>query len=315
MNAHAAMASDRKPDASNDENRDDSTNELNSETAAEAGTLESVHRDSTSAKSRSNDKPGSSSSPADVAGTRRMKARQQIEDDLDDEFDEDDEEDEEDEEEIRRRERERRARAKRKAARRRVPKKKRNIPTTEEQLNVPKRQTIGMLGSVSVLTIIMWFAGRLACNAHPDHIRDPRYVSVDQLARDPKNAGLEFALRLASKDILLAGEIATGTMADKIRELIRSCEGNMDGCAKEQAALKNKITGTASLLEMNPKRALVEVTTYTSNENPHTSLLQLVPVGQIWKVEQSRDVQKQPDTNATAAVSNPLDAAAPPISE
>ena len=125
--------------------------------------------------------------------------------------------DEDDEEEEERRRRERRARAKRQAARRRVPKKKKNIPTTEEQLNVPKLQTIGMLSSISVLVIIMWFAARLACNAHPDHIRDPRYVSVAQLARDPKNAGLEFQLRFVSKDVILAGEIATGAMGDKIR--------------------------------------------------------------------------------------------------
>jgi hypothetical protein len=283
------MASDRKPDAPENETRDDSSvTELNSKTTTGSSAAPP-------AKGKPDSGQASGSAPADVAATRQAKRRREVEveDEFDDEFDE--EEDEEDEEEIRRRERERRARAKRQATRRRGPKKKRNIPTTEEQLNVPKRQTIGMLGSVSLLMIIMWFAARLACNAHPDHIRDPRYVSVDQLARDPKNAGLEFALRFASKDILLAGEIATGAMGDKIRELIQSCEKNVDGCAHEREALKNKITGTASLLEMSPKRALVEATTYTSNENPHTTLLELVPVGQGWKVAQAREVEKKPE--------------------
>ena len=161
-----------------------------------------------------------------------------------------------------------------------------------------------MLGSVSVLVIIMWFAARLACNAHPDHIRDPRYVSVAQLARDPKNAGLEFQLRLTSKDVLLAGEIATGTMGDKIRELIQACERNPDACERDRAALKNKITGTASLLEMNSKHAIVEVTTYTSNEDPHSVVLDLVPDGQVWKVTQSRESEKK--VPVAAAVTQPV---------
>jgi len=281
----AAMASDRKPDDSRDEDRDDSNAvELKSE--------------SESAQDKPSASASSSPSPA-ASPTRRTKPRQVIiEEELDEDEDEDDEADEDEEEEERRR-RARRARAKRQAARRRFPKKKKNIPTTEEQLNVPKLQTIGMLSSISVLVIIMWFAARLACNAHPDHIRDPRYVSVAQLARDPKNAGLEFQLRFASKDVILAGEIATGAMGDKIRELIQACERNPDVCERDRAALKNKITGTASLLEMNSKHAIVEVTTYTSNEDPHSVVLELVPDGQVWKVTQSRESEKKVPVAAT----------------
>ncbi len=245
----AAMASDRNPDSSKDEVRDDFMQQ----------------------------EPGRASS----GESTRTQGRRILEDEYDD-----DDEDNEDEEELRRRER--RARAARRAARSRKPRIKLNIPTTEEQLNVPKFQTIGLLGSVSLLMVIMWFAARLACNAHPDHIRDPRYVSVDQLARDPKNAALEFQLRFVSKDVLLAGELVTGKMADSLRELIRACEGNTDGCGKERDALKNKVTGTANLLEMSPASAVVEVTTYISNVEPSTSVLDLVPVGQVWKVSQSR---------------------------
>lgn|GEM_PF-2296086 len=298
VNAHAAMASDRRPDASsNDENRDESdSTELNTKhvpAASGAAATETVER-ATNEDGEPGVRRAPSTSRSDTGDTRRSKNRRIIEDEFDEELEDDEDEDEE---EIRRRERERRARAKRQAARRKGTKRKRNIPTTEEQLNVPKRQTIGMLGSVSILMIIIWFSARLACNAHPDHIRDPRYVSVDQLSRDPKNAGLEFALRLASKDVLLAGEIATGAVADKVRELIQSCETNMDACAREREALKNKVTGTARLLEMNPKRALVEVTTYTSNENPQTKQLELVPVGKVWKVAQSRDVETKPEVS------------------
>jgi hypothetical protein len=151
-----------------------------------------------------------------------------------------------------------------------------------------------MLGSVSLLMLIMWFAARLACNAHPDQIRDPRYVSVDQLARDPKNAALEFQLRFAAKDLLLAGELVSGKMADMIRERLRSCEGNMEPCEKERRDLKDKITGSASLLELSPARAVVEVTTFISNENPQTVTLDLIPAGQVWKVTQTREGSIRP---------------------
>jgi len=281
----AAMASDRKPDDPRDAVRDDSNAiELKSK--------------SESAQDKASASASSSPSPA-ASPTRRTTPRQAIEEEFEVDEDEDEDADEDEEEEERRR-RARRARAKRQAARRRVPKKK-NIPTTEEQLNVPKRQTIGMLGSISMLVIIMWFAARLACNAHPDHIRDPRYVSVAQLARDPKNAGLEFQLRFVSKDVILAGEIATGTVGDKIRELIQACERNLDACERDREALKNKITGTASLLEMNSKHAIVEVTTYTSNEDPHSVVLELVPDGQVWKVTQSRESEKKVPVAATLA--------------
>lgn len=164
-----------------------------------------------------------------------------------------------------------------------------NIPKTEEELNIPKIQTIGMLGVVSIAMIIMWFAAKLACNAHPDHLREPRYVSVNQLARDPKNAALEFQLRITSKDYLLAGEIASGKVAEKIHELLSFCEANVDTCEKQRLELKDKVTGTAALIDATSGHALVEVTTYVNGENPKTVTLDVAPFGQVWKVIQSKD--------------------------
>ena len=230
--------------------------------------------------------PDSAEAGPDASPPRRAESRRRRAYD-EDEYDDEDDEDDEDEREERRRAAARRARAKRRGAR--TPKRKLNIPKTEAELNVPKIQTIGMLGSVSVLMIIMWFAAKLACNAHPDHLREPRYVSVDQLARDPKNAALEFQLRLTSKDYLLAGEIASGKVADKIHELLSFCEQNADTCEKERLALKDKVTGTAALIDTTPGRAVVEVTTYISGASPKTVTLDVAPLGQVWKVTQSRD--------------------------
>ena len=299
----AAMASDRNPDASKGEKRDESlAQELNSAPSDTAASHGSDHR--SAEESGADDEP----SERPVRNKTRTRSRRIADDDYDDD-DYDDEDEDEDEEEERRR-RERRARAARRAARARRAKAKLNIPTTEEQLNVPKFQTIGLLGSVSLLMIIIWFAARLACNAHPDHLRDPRYVSVHQLAVDPKNAALEFQLRFVSKDVLLAGELVTGKMTDTLRELIRACEGNMEPCEKDRDALKNQVTGSAKLLELAPKRAVVEVTTYIRNENPSTSVLELEPVGQIWKVSQSRPSSKtQPSAEP---MTPPIEPAEPP---
>ncbi len=224
---------------------------------------------------------------------RSLSARSRDEYDEDD-YDEEDEEDLDDEEErpVRRQQPRRRPRPK-------VSRKRLDVPKTEEELNIPKFQTIGMLGSVSLLMIIMWFAAKIACNSHPDNIRDPRYVSVNQMAVDPKNAALEFQLRLVGKDYLLAGELVSGKMADKIHELLISCESNADSCEKDKLALKDKVTGTSTLWELTPSHASVEVTTLINNENPQTVTLDLVPSGKIWKVTQSRDGSaRQPDAGS-----------------
>ena len=261
--------------------------------------------ESASSEARAETKSKAAGDERRTGGSRRHleSSRQRSYDEDDDDEDEDEDEDEEDEEEREvRRAAARRAKARRQAARSRGPRRKLNIPKTEEELNVPKLQTIGMLGSVSALMIIMWFAAKLACNAHPDHLREPRYVSVSQLARDPKNAALEFQTRFTAKDYLLAGEIASGPMADKIHELLTFCEANTDVCERDQIALKDKVTGTAALMDSTPAKATVEITTYVNGASPKTVTLDLVPVGQVWKVTQSRDGSLQPvDADAAAA--------------
>ncbi len=264
---------------------------------------DSGSKDSKDVSANSGESAAESTRADDQSSKRRRsmeaRSRRSHDDDYEDDYDDEDEDEDEDYEEERRPVR--RRRTKRRSARPRVPKRKRNVPTSEEALNVPKIQTIGMLGSISLLMIIIWFAAKLACNAHPDQIRDPRYVSVDQLARDPKNAALEFQLRYVSKDYLLAGEIAAGKMADKIHELLTFCEGNVDSCEKDRLALKDKVTGTAALISVSPGHATAEVTTYVNNENPQTVTLEMAPSGQVWKVAQSREGSTRPPDAGTLA--------------
>ena len=88
-------------------------------------------------------------------------------------------------------------------------------------------------------------------------------------------------------------------MSDKIHDLLKFCENNVDTCEKDKLALKDKVTGTSTLMEVTPSHASAEVTTLINNENPQTVTLSLVPSGKIWKVAESRDGgARRPDTAA-----------------
>ena len=100
-------------------------------------------------------------------------------------------------------------------------------------------------------------------------------------------------------------------MADKIHELLTFCEGNMDACEKNRLALKDRVTGTATLWDTSPSRATVEVTTLINSENPQTVTLDLIPSGLVWKVTQSREGGAQrPDAGSALPAITP---APPPI--
>jgi hypothetical protein len=299
------MAYDRDSDSGSKDSKDVSANGSHATSGETTDGLSSTKdgeaRPGSSDESRRG--PGESAAESTRADGQSSKRRRSMEArsrrSYDDDYDDEDEDEDEDYEEERRPVR--RRRPKHRSARQRVPKRKRNVPTSEEALNIPKIQTIGMLGSISLLMIIIWFAAKLACNAHPDQIRDPRYVSVDQLARDPKNAALEFQLRYVGKDYLSAGEIAAGKMAEKIHELLTFCEGNVDSCEKDRLALKDKVTGTAALISVSPGHSTVEVVTYVNNENPQTVTLEMAPSGQVWKVAQSREGStRTPDAGTVA---------------
>ena len=69
-------------------------------------------------------------------------------------------------------------------------------PLSEDEIDSPNRQTIGMLGVIGIMTLCMWIFARGGCNYHPPkETRDPRKIDLVDLARDPKDAALEFELR------------------------------------------------------------------------------------------------------------------------
>src|SRR5205814_222910 len=52
-------------------------------------------------------------------------------------------------------------------------------PLTEDQIDSPTKQTIGLLGVVAIMTFCMWVFARGGCNYHPPkESRDPRTVEL-----------------------------------------------------------------------------------------------------------------------------------------
>jgi len=165
------------------------------------------------------------------------------------------------------------------------------IPETEEALNIPKNQTIGMLGAMSTLTIIAWFASRLACNAHPDQVREPKHFSTKDLAADPKNAAFEFHHSFETGDYTTALDLASGEIKSLVTGKLEECEKTPDVCDSNQKALEGSVNSVGKLLEQTDARATVElVSVYRKVLQPKTFQFVVEKQGEFWRVTSRKEV-------------------------
>jgi hypothetical protein len=180
---------------------------------------------------------------------------------------------------------------------------------SEKVIDAPRPQTLGMLGAVCAATLIMWSAGRLACNYHPpNESRKPREVPTAELASDPKNAAIEVQQRWSKLDFARALELATGTAAEAIRAEQKKCQADPRSCDARRKQLETKIITTAALLQRESSSALVRVSTRGS-DGPGTYLMELEPDGSLWKAKSRRPDTGQLPTQAPApAPTNPAQA-------
>jgi len=191
----------------------------------------------------------------------------------------------------------------------------REPPQTEEALNVPKMQTIYMLGAMSVLTIILWFAAKLSCNVHPDQVRDPKHFSTLELAADPKNAAFEFHHRFESGDYVTALDLSTGEMRKTVEAKLKECEQEVDACTRNMARLAGTIKSTGKLLDQVGNRATVELTSVSQTAPGQKShSFEVVKEGELWRVASRREVAtpSAPAVNVPTAPSAQVAASAAP---
>lgn len=167
-----------------------------------------------------------------------------------------------------------------------APVSKKAVPKTEEALDTPNAQTLWMLGVVSACTLVMWGFGRAACNLHPPReSRKPRTVSVQDLARDPKNAAIELQQRWAVHRYGNAMDLASGPVADELRKKAMECEARTEACQKEQAQLADQVKTIGDLLRRDMTTAIVRVKSYGPGSAEEKYLVTLESAGTIWKAK------------------------------
>jgi hypothetical protein len=156
-------------------------------------------------------------------------------------------------------------------------------PMTEEEIDSPTKQTIGMLGVIGIMTLCMWVFARGGCNYHPPkETRDPRKIDLIDLARDPKDAAMEFELRWSTKSFGGALELAKGPMVDTVKQQQRDCD-NDPGCAKRASDLRGTVQVTAQLLERDMTQSVSRVITIGTGSAPEKHIIRVERDGPLWK--------------------------------
>jgi hypothetical protein len=156
-------------------------------------------------------------------------------------------------------------------------------PMTEEEIDSPTNQTLGMLGVIGIMTLCMWVFARGGCNYHPPkESRDPRKVDLVDLARDPKDAAMEFELRWSMKSWGGAAELAKGPMVEQVKQEQAACDKNPT-CAQKASDLRATVQVFGELLERDPMRSVSRVTTTGAGSKPEKHIIVVERDQTIWK--------------------------------
>lgn len=166
---------------------------------------------------------------------------------------------------------------------------RRRRPLTEQEVNVPDRQTLWMLGSLTFLGITLWVFAHAGCNYHPPReTRRPRAVTTADLTREPKDAAIEFQQRLLTHNYEGALEIAASKSAGKdwigrIEQQRKSCEADRAACDRQKQESQGAIT-MGILLERSPTSAKVRVITHRVPGGPKKYLALVERDSGAWKI-------------------------------
>jgi hypothetical protein len=156
-----------------------------------------------------------------------------------------------------------------------------SIPKTEEEIDSPSKQTVGMLGILGILTVIMWAFARGGCNYHPPkETRVPRAVTTEELAHDAKNAAIELQQRWLTHDFTGALELASGDVVQEVEKDKAACDPSCLGLHK---SLDAKLLTSAVVLDANMMGAMVRVTSVGLPEGPKVYLMRMERAESIWK--------------------------------
>jgi len=144
-------------------------------------------------------------------------------------------------------------------------------------------QTLGMLGVLAFVSIVLWALAHAACNYHPPReTRVPRKVKTEEFAREPKSAAVEAVQRAALQNHAGAIELAAGPFAEELKKEKATCDADPSGCASRKLAA-SKAQSYGVLLDRDPTTARVRVVTRNLAGEPKVVLVRVERDGATWK--------------------------------
>ncbi len=153
-------------------------------------------------------------------------------------------------------------------------------PLDEEKIDAPSRQTLIMLGVICASTLILWGAGRAACNYRvPGESLTPRKVSLEDRTRTPKDVGLELAQAVSGGDFKIAEELASGEALAQIKKDAAAC-----GECESRKKVRPSLMSVSTVLQANSVDALVKVRTLGGSEGEKERFMGIEREERKWRV-------------------------------
>jgi hypothetical protein len=156
------------------------------------------------------------------------------------------------------------------------------LPRTERELNSPSPLTMGLLGVVFLATFFPWVAAKLACNGREPPPRSPPELTLDVLARQPKDAALELQQRVATGHYREAAELARGDAARELQEAEARCQSDPKPCEALRASSR-AVTTRAVLVGRGPLLAEARVESQRGDQSERY-VVKLQAEGPRWYV-------------------------------
>lgn len=155
------------------------------------------------------------------------------------------------------------------------------VEVDEKRVSAPSTTTLVILGSLCTATLIMWAAGRAACNYHvPGESLTPRAVSVAERTAGPKDLGFEFSRALRTGDFETARALSIGEARALVDREAAACPS---GCS-ERTELQGSVQAVAELLAMNLEDAYVKTRVILPSGQADEQLLEIERQDQGYRV-------------------------------
>jgi hypothetical protein len=156
-------------------------------------------------------------------------------------------------------------------------------PLDEATIDAPDKQTLGMLGVLGVVTLVLWGLAHAACNYHPPReTRRPRVVKTEEYTRDPKSAAVEVVQRMQQADYARALQIAAGPLAEELKKEQAACAADQAGCSARKAAA-TAAQSMGIVLDRELGSARVRVITRGVPGAPRSQFVRVERDGSGWK--------------------------------